>query len=106
MSKSNNLATKTFVKAVVERTEGKLRHEINDAKEGLRNEIKKNHNELSQKIGSLHNEVMGKLDSIAGSFKKFDEEQTVLSYRVSKHTNQLENHEKRIRKIEKTPLSS
>ncbi len=51
-----------------------------------------------------HNEVMDKFDSIASSIKKFDEEETALSYRVSKHTDQLENHEKRIKKIEKATL--
>lgn len=89
MPKNNNLATKTFVKEVVEKTEGKLRQEIESSKEELRNEIKKN-----------HNEVMNKLDSIAGSVNKFDEEQTALSYRVSEHTDQLEDHEERIKKVE------
>lgn len=84
MPKSNDLATKTFVKKTVEEATDNLR------------------NELTKKMGGYHNEVMKKLDSIAGSIKKFDEEQTALSYRVSEHTDQLENHEKRIKKVEKT----
>ena len=83
MSKTNEPATELFVKEIVERTEGKLRQEIENSKEELGNEIKKGHNEV---------------------MKKFDEEQITLSYRVSEHTDQLENHEKRIKKIEETAL--
>ena len=96
MSKTNEPASELFVKEIVEKTEGKLRQEISE----LRNET----GELRTEINKNHNKVMKKLDSIAGSIKKFDEEQITLSYRVSEHTDQLENHEKRIKKIEETTL--
>jgi len=86
MSKIDTPANETFVKKTVE-----------DAVDNL-------HQEMKQEMKENHNEVMNKLDSIAGSIEKFDEEQTALSYRVSEHTDQLENHEKRIKKIEKKTL--
>ena len=102
MSKTNDLATKTFVKEVVEKTEEKLRQEIKGTEGKLRQEL----GALQTTVKKNHEEVIERLDSIAGSIKKFDEEQTILSYRVSEHTDQLENHEKRIKKIEETTLPS
>ena len=49
--------------------------------------------ELEEKGGRRHNSVMDTLDKILKMFKKFDEEQVVLSHRVS-------NHEDRISKLE------
>jgi len=89
MAKMDKPANETFVKKTVE-----------DARTELNGKIEN----LQKEIGIKHNEVMNKLDSIAGSIEKFDEEQTALSYRVSEHTDQLENHEKRIKKIEKKTL--
>jgi len=89
MAKMDKPANETFVKKTVE-----------DARIELNGKIEN----LQKEIGIKHNEVMNKLDSIAGSIEKFDEEQTALSYRVSEHTDQLENHEKRIKKIEKKTL--
>lgn len=80
-----DIATKPFVKRVIDEA-------VEDAKLGLRQEIKKN-----------HEETMEKLDSIMGEFKKFDEEHTLLSYRFSEHSDQLENHEGRLKKIETLP---
>jgi len=85
MVKTTDLATKKFVKKVVQKTEDGLRREI----KGLHDKMRKN-----------HGEVMEKLDTIASSIQKFDQEQTALSYRVSEHTDQLENQEGRIKKIE------
>lgn len=89
MSKIDRPATETFVKKTVEEAKIELNGKIEN---------------LQKEMGIKHNEVMNKLDSIAGSIKKFDEEETTLAYRVSEHTDQLENHKKRIKKIEKTIL--
>lgn len=80
MSKANDLATKKFVKDTVD-----------GAVKDLRGEIKKN-----QEV------VLERLDSIMDSIKKFDEEETGLAYRVSEHSDQLEDHEDRLKHIEKT----
>jgi len=98
MSKIDTPATKTFVKKTVEEAKIELTGKIEETRTELTGKIEN----LQKEMGAKHNEVMDKLDSIAGSIKKFDEEQTALSYRVSEHTDQLENHEKKIKKIEKT----
>lgn len=44
-----------------------------------------------QKIDKKFDVVIEKLDGIAGEFKKFDEEQTLLSNKVSEHTDNLDS---------------
>ena len=80
-----DVATKSFVKEVVEEA-------VEDVKQGLRKEMK-----------TYHEKTIEKLDSIMGEFKKFDEEHTLLSYRVSEHSDQLEEHEGRLKKLETNP---
>ncbi len=104
MSKTNEPVTKTFVKKTVEEAKIKLTGKIEETRTELTGKIENLHESLQKEINVKHNEVMNKLDSIAGSINKFDEEQTALTYRVSEHTDQLESHKKRIKKIEKTIL--
>lgn len=84
MNKTNDLATKEFVKETVD-----------EAVKDLSGEMKKN-----QEV------VLERLDSIMDSIKKFDEEETGLAYRVSEHSDQLEDHEDRLKRIEKTTIPS
>lgn len=46
------------------------------------------------------NKVMDKLDAIANTLKSIYEEQTVASYQISNHSDKLDNHEERIKKLE------
>ena len=126
MKKVDGIAPKKFVRDVVnksaKRTEEKLISVIRSVKDGLyaelhgeiedsRQEMHLNHREVLERIEKVeddsakrHNDVMDKLDSIAGDFRKFDEEHTTLSYRVSEHSDGLEDHDKRLRKLEKISL--
>ena len=78
------VATQSFVRKEAKKLEENL-------KEDLKEEMRKN-----------HDEVMEKLDWLVGSIKKFGEEHTVLSCRVAEYSDQLEDHEKRIAKMEQT----
>ncbi len=111
MPKTDSVATKGFVKKTVEKATKELRQEM----KGLHNEINGLHNEVSglhgefdsfnKKVDMKHNEIMASLDSISGSIQKFDQEQTATSYRVSQHTDQLDNHEERISHLEPKPAT-
>lgn len=92
MAKINNPVTKKIVRDELRSTETRFEKKLEEKADVLREEMKK-----------LHNQVMEKLDSIVGMFKKFDEEHTILTYRVSEHSDKLENHEERIGKLEKIP---
>lgn len=66
-------------------------------------ELKKNYDQLNNKSDKHFDDIMSKLDFIYGKIKKMDDSQEMMSYRVTEHTNELGNHEKRILKIEKSP---
>ena len=44
--------------------------------------------------------VLSAADKAAGDYKKFEEEKTVLSGQVSEHTDQIEDIDERVKKIE------
>lgn len=70
----NGYATEAFVYRVV-----------NDSEKRLDKRIDKVEVNLGKKI----DRVLTHLDGIAGQFKKFDEEQTMLSSRVAIHSKQI-----------------
>ena len=45
-------------------------------------------------------EFYGKMDEVMGELKAIREEQTLITHRVSEHSDLLENHESRLRKLE------
>lgn len=59
---------------------------------------------LKQHLKQELDKVMAKLDSIAKMLKDMYEEQTVASHQIAEHSDQLENHEGRIKKLETTVL--
>lgn len=83
MSKSSkdNFATERYVYAVV-----------ND----LENSIENRMNSLEVKMEDRFDRVMTALVDIAGQFRKFGEEQAVLSSHSKKHTDRIENLEKKV----------
>lgn len=95
MPKTNDIATKKFVKEELEEVKGWV---------GIR--LEQNTEELKEWVDTVFakykDETMIKLDEIVAMLQKDDQERTILSYQVSEHTNQLENHKKRIEKLEKT----
>lgn len=107
MITKDNHATEQFVKAVLAKTEGALKRRIEDVRRSADSGISRLDNEINklrQEIRKNHNVMMTKLDSIANIMKKTDEEQTLTSYQVSQHLDRLDNHEERIRKLEKPTL--
>lgn len=69
------VATEDFVYRVVANTEKRLEKRFDTAEE------------LAEK---RFNKMMTQLDSLAGQFKKFDEEQTMQSGRIKIHSDQIE----------------
>lgn len=60
--------------------------------DNLRDEINERFESVDKKLSKL-DIILEQLDSIAGDFKKFDEEQTTLSYRQSIHSDKIEKLE-------------
>ncbi|MBL7159721.1 hypothetical protein ISS85_04545 [Candidatus Microgenomates bacterium] len=70
------------------------------------NEIEQLINEqLKEKIKFLptKDEFYIKMDEVMGELKAIREEQTLVTGRISEHTDILEDHETRIVKLEQTP---
>lgn len=78
-AQKDEVATESFVYGVVSRAENRLENAIDQLRE-----------EINQKF----NKVMEALADLSGQFRKFDEEQTILSHRVSKHNDRIEKLEK------------
>lgn len=58
---------------------------------------------LTEKVEGLTEKVdriMEVVDGIAGEIKNYRQEQDMMSFRISEHTDQLEDHEIRIKHIE------
>lgn len=49
-------------------------------------------------------ELYEKLDALMGEVKTVREEQTLISKQLSRHSDELENHEDRITELEKNPV--
>lgn len=82
MKQNDNVITKSFVQSAIDSATEKLR------------------DELVEQIKQSKDETLTRLDKILGLFQKFDEERTVMAYRQREHTDQLEDHEDRIKFIE------
>lgn len=82
----DDLVTKSFLKS-------ELKSEINSLREELTEQIK-------QSEARIKDEILTHLDKIMGLLRKLDEERTLGAYRQREHTDQLENHENRIKSLE------
>lgn len=72
--------TKDFVKNEIEKLRIRMDSKFYDINEKL-NELKENDKKIDK--------VLEQLDSIAGQFKKFDEEQTMQSGRIAIHSDEI-----------------
>ena len=59
-------------------------------------EFKDDFKTFTSKTEAKYNKLYELVDGLAGDFKKFDEEQTVLSGRQSKHSDRIEKLEKKV----------
>lgn len=85
-SPKSNVATETFVKNEVEKLRVRMDSKFADVDEQLI--------ELKEGIMGTDNKldrVLTQLDSIAGQFKKFDEERELMSDKIKEHTDQIES---------------
>ena|SRR3989338_8610643 len=58
--------------------------------------------EFQKEFSDFKDRVLTNLDWLVGAFKKFDEEHTILSQRYIDMGDKLDNHETRIKILEKT----
>lgn len=77
----SDIATKKFVSDEVEKLRIRMDSKFADVQETLE-ELKENDKKIDR--------VLEQLDSIAGQFKKFDEERVLMSDKISTHTDQIE----------------
>lgn len=59
-------------------------------------EFKQEFKEFAHKMEQRFDSTSETMDSIVGDFKKFDEEQTVLSHRQSSHSDRIEKLEEKV----------
>lgn len=67
-----------------------------------KNFLQQEFDKFEAKMGKKFNKVMESLDKLTNIFKKVDEDQTVSTYQIATHTDQLEEHGGRIKKLETT----
>lgn len=63
---------------------------------GLEERMNKRFNAIENKFDKRFDRVITTLDSIAGQFKKFDEERVILSEHSKRHTDRIEKLEKKV----------
>ncbi len=56
--------------------------------------------DLKDQLRQLESRIMDKIDKFLALFVKVDQEQTLLSNTVSKHSDTLESHGKRLTRLE------
>mgnify|MGYP001563454576 FL=1 len=59
-------------------------------------EFKQEFKEFAHKMEQRFESISETMDSIVGDFKKFDEEQTILSHHQSNHSDRIEKLEKKV----------
>lgn len=57
--------------------------------------------EFTKVVAKFKDDVMTVLDKVMGELKTIREEQTLMSGRLSEHTDTLEDHDARLEKLEK-----
>lgn len=72
-----------------------------DSKFATKKDLREFRTEMKESL----NDIQNTLDTFMGEIKASREEQSSISYRIHRdHTPKLENHEKRITKLESNPL--
>ena len=71
-----------------------------DVRELLKEEIQEAKKELREEIHEFKDDIMTKLDDIAGQLETMRDENTIGSYQTRNLNETVEDHEKRIKKLE------
>lgn len=66
--------------------------------------LEKKVDDFKKEFVDFKDSVLKSLDWLVHAFKKFDEELTVMAHRDIKFENKLENHETRIKNLERNPV--
>ena len=66
--------------------------------------LEKKVDDFKKEFDDFKDSVLKSLDWLVHAFKKFDEELTVMAHRDIKFEDKLENHEIRIKNIERNPV--
>lgn len=88
--------TRQIIKDVVSQEVKSATSTLQSDISGVQNEVKTLEKKMEQKFDNMDqqiNTVITQLTDIAGQFKKFDEEQTVLSGQMSNRTDRIEKLE-------------
>lgn len=59
--------------------------------------------DFTGKVVKFKDDVLNGLDKVMGELKTIREEQTLMANRQAEHSDQLEDHESRIHRLEKSP---
>lgn len=59
-----------------------------------------NKDEFHTALSELRSDLLGRLDAILGEMQAMRDEMTLTTYRVSQHSDQLENHGNRLSTLE------
>lgn len=81
--------TENFVKNEVEKLRIRMDSKFSDVQETL-----DKHKDQFVKVNDKLDLVLNQLDSIAGQFKKFDEERELMSDKIREHSDQIEDIQK------------
>lgn len=80
-----------------------VREELNTFKGEMRDEIV---GDVEGKLTELKSEIMNGIDEVMGEIKAGREERILTGNKLSEHSDQLEDHEQRISRFEKTPVAA
>lgn len=80
-----------------------VREELNIFKGEMKDEIV---GDVEGKLTELTSEIMNGIDEVMGEIKAGREEQVLIGNKLSEHSDQLEDHEQRISRFEKTPAAA
>lgn len=104
MPKTNDIATKKFVKEEFEKNTKDIKEWVGARLDRTTDDLKEwTESKLDGTFLKYRDETMTKLDEIVAMLQKDDQERTTLSYQVSEHTDQLKDHGRRIKRLEKAP---
>ena len=67
------------------------------------NELKKDLSDFRKEMANYKDHTNKTIDFLFGSYKKFDEEHSILTARYSTFSKAIDNHETRITNLEKKP---
>lgn len=97
---SSKLLTKDELKIEIKNLEERLGDRL-VSKALLRYELDKQKQELDDNAKKYRDEILGKLDKVVGELETMREDRKLAVHQTSELREEIENHEKRIKRLEK-----